>query len=911
MSNRNGRDLPPVPFANDELGTGDFNPSASYAAPQYGGLSTVSGFIPQAPTVRRGGIGAARASGAIGGARSTSAVYSGLTGSGYTLKGNPARFLLPQTDVLSSEAAISGKLDNWPANVSSNLSGASRALRYRRRKDKKTPRAGGTARDGKEAVPGASVSSILGKNNRGNNSTVVSGAKPRFLKQIEHFIESELMAIGATSEGGEPSAARLQVFREAFQYVIDDFKTYKPLLAAIKNEYDMLLDKYARSLHYIPPLKARLSTAKADTQQRLEHQQGQHEKEMKRLNDMVELLEKNNAEMKALNKTLTQDNLKITQGLDEQRAKYLDMKTANLSLIESVKSKDAIIVDEKMKVSQQTDRSKYLAMQLEQSELKYDTSKAEVKKLRAKLEEVVASAKEPEITPAQMLAVQKELKKSRDDLDKASKEFKKIQAKHAKLASAAENLTAKNKTLETKLKEAEDSNAKAIASRSQLNRMEDAGIPLPQVSMHNAVAAAQTAMSRKRNAESGAGEQAPEHVDRSIHECLMACLHHIDHQGLEDIDHGDNAASKPESLVVLSGLGISTEAPGEGTAYTHLDVPEGAVKSVVHSAKSAKDLGMSKDTQRVKDANAYFVGKGVGDAVPLYLRGNGRVKNLFLNKREVEQFIKTCWIQKGRKRYTKTLEEFMYVFLCEKYPRSPAERLEFGYSLLYALDKYNYDADCDLFQKVLLKELPEEVFLSQGRLIRKIQESCIRDDRKDGDQSGRLRKTQIIAIVRKLCPTKSAESFKEIEQALFFDTQLSSVDYLKLFQEDEEGDQGKFVECLRDQYLDECFLFREQIQSALDILQMNAADVGKAVTFSDVRRALKTIAPEKTPEEISTYITQGSGTINSLGGGGSSTDSSLLVETDPDIMASDLPMEADAVNVDEFLTNLSQYLLHR
>ena len=283
-------------------------------------------------------------------------------------------------------------------------------------------------------------------------------------------------------------------------------------------------------------------------------------------------------------------------------------------------------------------------------------------------------------------------------------------------------------------------------------------------------------------------------------------------------------------------------------------MPEGAVKSVVHSAKSAKDLGMSKDTQRVKDANAYFVGKGVGDAVPLYLRGNGRVKNLFLNKREVEQFIKTCWIQKGRKRYTKNLEEFMYVFLCEKYPRSPAERLEFGYSLLYALDKYNYDADCDLFQKVLLKELPEEVFLSQGRLIRKIQESCIRDDRKDGDQSGRLRKTQIIAIVRKLCPTKSAESFKEIEQALFFDTQLSSVDYLKLFQEDEEGDQGKFVECLRDQYLDECFLFREQIQSALDILQMNAADVGKAVTFSDVRRALKTIAPEKTPEEISTYI---------------------------------------------------------
>ena len=44
-----------------------------------------------------------------GGRRYGPGVYSGLLGSGYTLKGNPARFLLPETDNLSPAAAIAGK----------------------------------------------------------------------------------------------------------------------------------------------------------------------------------------------------------------------------------------------------------------------------------------------------------------------------------------------------------------------------------------------------------------------------------------------------------------------------------------------------------------------------------------------------------------------------------------------------------------------------------------------------------------------------------------------------------------------------------------------------------------------------------------------------------------------------------
>ena len=146
--------------------------------------------------------------------------------------------------------------------------------------------------------------------------------------------------LGLQKDDGEASAARLQVFREAFQYVIDDFKTYRPILSAIKNEYDMLLDKYAKRLHYIPPLKARLSTIQADVERQISRLTKDQDKERTRMKQKISTLTESNENLKSLNKSLADDNLKLTKELDIQRAKYLDMKTANLSLVASVKHKD-------------------------------------------------------------------------------------------------------------------------------------------------------------------------------------------------------------------------------------------------------------------------------------------------------------------------------------------------------------------------------------------------------------------------------------------------------------------------------------------------------------------------------------------------------------------------------------------
>ena len=48
-----------------------------------------------------------------------------------------------------------------------------------------------------------------------------------------------------------------QAHREVFEYLIEDFKTYKPLLSAIKNEYEMMFAYQRQQIRELEPLKVR------------------------------------------------------------------------------------------------------------------------------------------------------------------------------------------------------------------------------------------------------------------------------------------------------------------------------------------------------------------------------------------------------------------------------------------------------------------------------------------------------------------------------------------------------------------------------------------------------------------------------------------------------------------------------
>ena len=84
--------------------------------------------------------------------------------------------------------------------------------------------------------------------------------KPKFLENLEKFLQKELRALGCNPNNkSETSESRLQAFREVFEYLLEEFKTYKPLLASIKNEYEMMLAHQRERIRELEPLKVRFN----------------------------------------------------------------------------------------------------------------------------------------------------------------------------------------------------------------------------------------------------------------------------------------------------------------------------------------------------------------------------------------------------------------------------------------------------------------------------------------------------------------------------------------------------------------------------------------------------------------------------------------------------------------------------
>ncbi|CAF3703702.1 unnamed protein product [Adineta steineri] len=141
------------------------------------------------------------------------------------------RYTLPPSNLARdvSDQQI-GDIDSWPANASGG-SGAFRSL---------------VLTNQGRLVP-------VGTNLKGKLDTT---HKPRFLAALEEYLYSELKTLGV--EDSVANDSRLQVFREIFSTVIDDFKTYKPLLSAIKNEYEMMLTHLNNKINELEPLRQQL-----------------------------------------------------------------------------------------------------------------------------------------------------------------------------------------------------------------------------------------------------------------------------------------------------------------------------------------------------------------------------------------------------------------------------------------------------------------------------------------------------------------------------------------------------------------------------------------------------------------------------------------------------------------------------
>ncbi|BHF63293.1 Translin-associated factor X-interacting protein 1 [Sparganum proliferum] len=94
--------------------------------------------------------------------------------------------------------------------------------------------------------------------------TVLKGADasfqlPRFLEKIESKVKRRLESQGLAKK--EPCMERLHIYREAFDFIINSFKSYAPLLSSIKHEYDEVLNYYRLLSRELQPAKVVLGLA--------------------------------------------------------------------------------------------------------------------------------------------------------------------------------------------------------------------------------------------------------------------------------------------------------------------------------------------------------------------------------------------------------------------------------------------------------------------------------------------------------------------------------------------------------------------------------------------------------------------------------------------------------------------------
>lgn len=176
---------------------------------------------------------------------------TGLTGPSYSLSGNTEKFKLPPTSALQPGIEnYPGKLDSWPVHslnpVKSNLS-----LGHSSQSGSKSLKGHPTNFPGDETSP---------QHKTGTDRISVI-PKPKFLQQLESYLSKELRLLGCPPVG--PHELRLQAHREVFEYLIEDFKTYKPLLSAIKNEYELFIESQQELIKELEPME--VSQRRSDT----------------------------------------------------------------------------------------------------------------------------------------------------------------------------------------------------------------------------------------------------------------------------------------------------------------------------------------------------------------------------------------------------------------------------------------------------------------------------------------------------------------------------------------------------------------------------------------------------------------------------------------------------------------------
>ena len=170
-----------------------------------------------------------------------------------------------------------------------------------------------------------------------------TGERTNLLSTVNNMVSQGLKNLATQDCNSDYSMQRLQVYRDAFQHLINEFNLYKPFLSAVKNEYDSIIDNFGDDLRSVADIKVELRMKDQDFSSKMKAKDQSFRNELVARSSQILSLEKelrkkddDIAAMKSHFEQTEQKNAKLERELSELR-KSCEVLTNSLTRSEEEK----------------------------------------------------------------------------------------------------------------------------------------------------------------------------------------------------------------------------------------------------------------------------------------------------------------------------------------------------------------------------------------------------------------------------------------------------------------------------------------------------------------------------------------------------------------------------------------------
>eukprot|EP00753_Platysulcus_tardus_P003504 PLAT12464.12.p1 GENE.PLAT12464.12~~PLAT12464.12.p1 ORF type:complete len:725 (+),score=350.68 PLAT12464.12:151-2325(+) len=270
---------------------------------------------------------------------------------------------------------------------------------------------------------------------------------------------------------------------------------------------------------------------------------------------------------------------------------------------------------------------------------------------------------------------------------------------------------------------------------------------------------------------------------------------------------------------------------------------------------------LTEKTTPGDSGEAQFMGLGTGAHVPKYLRFNGMIRNRNISRADLLSLVRQIWRDKLSKEGTLgfhvPLSEFFYEYLKNKFGIQTIIA-EWGYNIIYGLEKYVADPDLELFLLCLTGALSETVYEDQLEMSISLSELCSRLEsltaRRRSHEAGMIRKEDLLLSLRGFFPLKTTAQLDAIRRELSRSSRGGDVKYALLFSDDTTGPQTAFMREVRKQHLREIKDFLVALDRSL---QTRDRDRSGKVMIIDLREVFMELDSHLNRSQVTEYLCRG------------------------------------------------------